>query len=120
MAVAQLPGRIFGRARTLNAAIYCAPVSSISPGQRGEWAGSRTGVTQSTDQKVAVVPYSSGVQPLMRTAAILTEYPHTRWAAPVEPEQARARVRIQMLSRAPATHPVAGVMPGGRAGQRNG
>ena len=33
--VAQLPWPHFGRTRTLNAAIYCAPVSSISAGQRG-------------------------------------------------------------------------------------
>ena len=35
VSVAQLPWPHFGRTRTLNAAIYCAPVSSISAGQRG-------------------------------------------------------------------------------------
>src|SRR5215469_3106334 len=50
----------------------------------------RTGVTQSTDQKVAVVPYSSGVQRPMRARPILTEHPHPRWAVPVDRDQARA------------------------------
>jgi hypothetical protein len=35
VSVAQLSWPHFGRTRTLNAAIYCAPVSSISAGQRG-------------------------------------------------------------------------------------
>ena len=35
VSVAQLPWPHFGRTRTLNAAIYCVPVSSISAGQRG-------------------------------------------------------------------------------------
>jgi hypothetical protein len=35
VSVAQLPWPHFGHPRTLNAAIYCAPVSSIPAGQRG-------------------------------------------------------------------------------------
>src|SRR5215470_5411794 len=108
----------FGRTRTLNAAMYCAPVSSISAGQRANGQVADR-VTQPADQMVAVVPYSSGVQQPVRATAILSEHPHTRWAAPVEREQARGSVGIQMLSLAPASHTVAGVMPGGRVGQRN-
>jgi hypothetical protein len=50
MFVAQLPWPHFGLTRTLNAAIYCAPVSSIPAGQQGNGQVADGG-TQSTDQQ---------------------------------------------------------------------
>jgi hypothetical protein len=47
-------------------------------------------VTLSTDQMVAVVPYSSEVQQPMRATAVLDRRPHMRWAAPGDREQGRA------------------------------
>ena len=47
-------------------------------------------VTQSTDQTVAVVPYSSGVQQPMRATAVLGRCPQMRWTAPEDREQGRA------------------------------
>ncbi len=39
---------------------------------------------------VPIGPYSSEVQQPMRATAVLGGHPHTRWAAPVDREQARA------------------------------
>jgi hypothetical protein len=47
-------------------------------------------VTQSTDQMVAVVPYSSEVQQPMHATAVLGCHPHTHWAALSNREQGRA------------------------------
>jgi hypothetical protein len=47
-------------------------------------------VTQSTDQMVTVVPYSSEIQQPMRATAVLGCHPHMQWAAPFDREQGRA------------------------------
>src|SRR2546428_8902964 len=73
VSVAQLPWPHFGRTRTLNAAIYCAPVSSISAGQRGNGQVADR-VTQSTDQMIRLlvrVPPSAPLYPQVK--ALLSE-----------------------------------------------
>jgi hypothetical protein len=47
-------------------------------------------VTQSTDQMVTVVPYSSEVQQPIRATAVLGCHPHTHYAAPFDREHGRA------------------------------
>ena len=53
----------------------------------GRW---RVRVTQSRDQMVTIVPYSSEIQQPMRATAVLGCHPHTYWAAPFDREQDRA------------------------------
>src|SRR5260370_36224830 len=51
---------------------------------------SSTSMRLATDQKLAVVPYSSEVQQPMRATAVLDRRPHMRWAAPGDREKGRA------------------------------